>query len=240
MLIDSHGIDLSFVFSLNVSAKISSAKKVVQLLADYRTIESSLSVRYSDGASRTLNLAEFKQEWSRAKEKFWFLATLGKKKVAKHLASSGGAAGLPDVEADLPKLNEMQTMLAALDGMSSELTAVPGWSGLASDGAAMTAACELGERLRAIISASAQSPEHLISLRETTEKLVVKANELLGAGGFISSALHVSKDALADFNQGTQRFYELCNRPCEAKLSIEALFDVSRAITRQSSKLKAW
>ncbi|RUQ46948.1 DNA helicase, partial [Corynebacterium pseudodiphtheriticum] len=240
LLADAHGIDLSFVFTLNVSAKINSAKKAAQVLADYRTIESSLSVRYTEGACRTLDLVALKDEWRLAKEKFWFLATLGKKRVAKHLASAGGAVGVPDVESDLLKLSEMQTLLTTLDGASSDLTAVPGWSGLASDGAAMIVACELGERLRATISANAQSPEHLISLREATEKLVVKANELLGAGGFISAALHALKDALADYSQATQRFYELCNRPYEAGLSIEALFDASNAITRQSSKLKAW
>ncbi|MGB3128084.1 MAG: DUF3320 domain-containing protein, partial [Pseudomonas sp.] len=240
LLIDAHGIDLSFVFTLNVSAKISSAKKAVQLLEDYRAIESSLSVRYTEGACRTLDLATFQGEWSRAKEKLWFFATLGKKKVAKQLATAGGTAGLPNVEVDLLKLSQMQILLTALEDVSSDLTAVPGWNALSSDGTAMIAACELGERLRAMISASAQSPEHLISLREAAEKLVVKANELLGAGGFISSALHVLKDALSDFNQATQRFYGLCNRPYEAKLSIEALSDVSGAITRQSSKLKAW
>lgn len=240
LLIDAHGIDLSFVFTLNVTAKISSAKKAVQLLADYREIEGSLSVRYSEGACHSLDLATFKDEWNRAKEKFWFLASLGKKKVGRRLASAGGATGLPDVESDLTKLSEMHALLTALDGLSPDLTAVPGWSGLSSDGTAMTAACELGEQLRVMISAGAKSPEHLILLREATEKLVVKANELLGAGGFISSALHVLKDALADFNQATQRFYELCNRPYEAKLSIESLFDTSTAITRHSSKLKAW
>lgn len=240
LLIDAHGVDLSFVFTLNVSAKIVSAKKATQILADYRAIESSLSVRYAEGACRTIDLAGIRQEWELAKDKFWFLATLGKKKVARNLASAGGATGLPDVEADLVKLLEMCGLLTALEAVSSDLTSIPGWNGLSSDCVAMTTACEQGEYLRAMISASAQSPEHLISLREATEQLVVKANELLGAGGFISSALHVLKDVLAEFNQSTQRFYELCNHSYEAKLSIESLSDTSNSIIRQSSKLKAW
>jgi very-short-patch-repair endonuclease len=240
LLVDAHGVDLSFVFTLNVSAKISAAKKAIQLIAEYREIEQSLSLRYAPEACRTINLEQVKSDWDVAKGKFWILATFGKKKVAKTLARVGGAVGLSDVESDLVKFSEMQNLLTSLDGLTAELSSVPGWSGISSDTTAMTVAYELGERLRTMISSRAESPEDLISLRGATEKLVVNANELLGGGGFIASALHQLKDALAHFNQATLRFNELGNRPFEAKLTIESLLDASNAIVRQESKLKAW
>ncbi|MFP3541805.1 hypothetical protein, partial [Pseudomonas sp. SIMBA_044] len=50
VLIDAHGIDLSFAFTLNASAKIGAAKKAAQLLVEYREIEQSLSLRYAPDA----------------------------------------------------------------------------------------------------------------------------------------------------------------------------------------------
>jgi very-short-patch-repair endonuclease len=84
-------LDLSFVFTLNMSAKISAAKKAIQLIAEYREIEQSLSLRYAPEACRIINFEQVKSDWDVAKGKFWILATFGKKKVAKTLASVGGA-----------------------------------------------------------------------------------------------------------------------------------------------------
>ncbi len=240
LLVDAHGVDLSFVFTLNVSAKITAAKKAVVLLGEYRGVEQSLSLPYAQEACRAINIEQIKSDWELAKGKFWILATFGKKKVAKSLAKVGGITGLPDVESDLVKLFNMRNLLTSLDGFSADLSSIPGWNGLSSDTAAIVTAYELGERLRAMISSRAESPENLISLREATEKLVVKANELLGGGGHIASALHQLKDSLAHFNQVVARFYELSNRPHESKLTIEALQDTSSTIVRQASKLKSW
>ncbi|EJN28098.1 hypothetical protein PMI35_03146 [Pseudomonas sp. GM78] len=240
VLMDTHGIDLSFVFTLNASAKIGAAKKAAQLLAEYREIEQSLSLRYAPDACRTINLEQVKNDWDTAKARFWFLATLGKKKVAKNLAMAGGAVGVPQVESDLFKLNQLRNLLTALDGLAADVSSVPGWNGVSSDAPTMAQACELGERLRTMISARAESAEDLISLRAATEKLVVKANELLGGGGFIASALQQLKNAFADLNETAKRFNDLGNRPIAQTLTIESLLEAANAIIRQESKLKAW
>lgn len=240
LLVDTHGIDLSFVFTLNVSARLSASQKAVELLAEYREIERSLSLQYAQEACREINLEEMKSTWEVASNKFWIFATLGKKRVAKNLAIAGGANGLPDVVGDLGKFGQMRSLLVSLDSMNAELASIPGWRGITSDTALMTTSSELGEQLRKMISARAQSPEDLISLRTATEKLVVKANELLGGGGFIASALHQLKDALACFNQSAQRFSALANRPSASKQTFESLRDAADAVVGQESKLKAW
>ncbi|MFW9078854.1 DUF3320 domain-containing protein [Pseudomonas sp. P2757] len=240
LLVDAHGVDLGFVFTLNASAKINSAKRAIQLIAGYREIERSLSLRYAPEACRTINLEQMKSDWEIAKSKFWFLATLGKKRVGKNLAVAGGATGQPDVEADLIKLSSMRELLDSLESLVVDVGSVPGWSGVSSDVSAMAAACELGERLRTVVSSRAGSPEDLISLRGATENLVVKANELLGGGGFISSALHHLTEALADFNRASKKFNDLSNLPLESKLTIESLLVASNSVVRQESKLKAW
>jgi very-short-patch-repair endonuclease len=240
LLVDTHGIDLSFAFTLNASAKIVAAKKAVQILTSYQEIEHSLSVRYASEACRTINLEQLKTDWETGKTKFWFLATLAKKKVGKNLAGQGGAVGLPNVEQDLARLFEMRDLLISLDSLSADISAVPGWSGVSSDQSAMAVAWELAERLRTLISSNAESPEDLIALRGATQKLVVEANELLGGGGFIAAALHQLIDALETFSQTSKRFDELSNRPAEGKLTIESLLDATSAISRHEFKLKAW
>ncbi|MFW0753970.1 DUF3320 domain-containing protein [Pseudomonas sp. H11T01] len=240
LLIDANGLDLTFAFTLNANAKIVAAKRAVQLLDDYRTIEQSLSLPYGQEACRGLNLEQIKNDWDQAQRKFWIFATLAKKKVTKHLAAEGRVSGLPDTESDLPKLFKLRTLLTSLDALAADLESIPGWNGVSSDTSLITTSVELSERIRAMIIVLSSSPEDLMTLRSATAKLVVEANELLGGGGFIDSALHQLKDALSRFNQIAGRFNELAGNAVDAKVTIEPLLNTANAIVEQETKLKAW
>ncbi|WP_164629206.1 hypothetical protein, partial [Pseudomonas viridiflava] len=128
-------------------------------------------------------------EWREAESKFWFLATFAKKKVAKKLASLGGAAGIPDMVADLAIFERLHSQLMELDALSSDMQSIPGWQGLGSDTSRTLHAVILAENLRALLSGLAESPDHLVSLRGAVARLVIDANDMLAPGGQISAAL---------------------------------------------------
>lgn len=240
LLLCAHGVDLGFIFTPTAPAKVQAARRAIELLDAYRSTELSLSLPYASQACRRINLEQLGQEWTQAKDKFWFFATLAKTKVTKNLASQGGASGLPDTAADLPKLLHMRTLLAEVDGMAGELSALPAWNGLSSDTARIASAMDLGEQIRSMISTLAHSPDHLIVLRETTLKLIVEANELLGADGFIAAALHRLKESVSRFKQTSERFSDLATSQAVTMANTQAVRSAAVEISQQQAQLKAW
>jgi hypothetical protein len=165
LLINAHGLDLSFAFAPDATQKVAAARRALELLGDYRDAERGLSVAYTADGVRRLNLLHFDAAWAEAGQKFWFLASLARKKVARNLAEQGGATGVSDPNRDLPNLHRMRKILDELDSLSPGLNGLPGWSSLSSDTARLGQSLDLAENLRAALSEMATSPEHLIELR---------------------------------------------------------------------------
>ena len=241
LLLTTHGTNLGFAFTPDVNEKVTSASRFIGLLAEYREIEKrSLSAPYTAEASRRINLAQLDLDWADAKKKFWFLAGLAKKKVVKSLTAQGGAAGIPDPERDLPKLYRMRAILEEMDGLDPALMGIPGWSKLASDPVKMTSALDLAGRLRAAIPTMATSPEHLIELREAIRKLVIDANDMLGADSMIASAVARLEEALPRYREVSQRFRGLCCVSAETRLDFTMLREAAIAIQDKQVRLNAW
>jgi very-short-patch-repair endonuclease len=240
VLLDAHGMDLSFAFAPDMKARVASAHRGLELLDAYRQLEQRLSVRYAPESSRRLPIEQIEQEWTAASGKFWFFATWAKKKVARALAAQGGATGMPDVAADLQTLKQLRALLTELDGLNASLTGMPGWSALASDTAQTAAALAVAERLRPALSALASSPEHLVELRRATASLVVEANDLLGKDGSIAIALHRLQTAYDSYVGIGARFMDLATGSAELPADVQALRTGAVAVTGQATQLKAW
>src|SRR5450830_76498 len=160
LLSECHGLNLAFAFAPDASTRIDAARRACQLIEGYRELQQSLSVVYAAEACRRIPFEAVRQEWQDAEGKFWFFASLAKKKVAKRLASAGGATGLPDPLSDLATLERLHTQLLELDSLAGDLQSIPGWQGLASDSARLLQVITLAERLRNKLSVLAESPDH--------------------------------------------------------------------------------
>lgn len=240
LVVESHGLNLSFAFAPDAAARIEAARRACQLLESYRELEESLSLDYADEACRRIPFAQLHSDWRDAEGKFWFLATLAKKNVAKKLASLGGAAGLPDTVGDLPIFERLHAQLMELDALASDLQSIPGWQSLASDTARMLRAVSLGERLRGVLVGLADSPEHLVSLRGAVARLVIDANDMLAHGGQIGAALSTLQQALSRYDVAARLFAGLAAIDTETPPSVAALRATSLSIQQHEQQLKAW
>jgi very-short-patch-repair endonuclease len=240
LLLDAYGVDLSFAFAPDATQRIAAARRALGLLGEYREAERGLSIAYTSDGIRRLNLPQFDAAWAEAGQKFWFLASLAKKKVARNLAEQGGGAGLPDPGRDLPSLHRMRQLLEEMDTLSPGLTGLPGWSALSSDIAHLTRALDLAEGLRTALSGLATSPEHLVELRRTITTLVVDANELLAAGGAIDTATCRLEEALTRFRDAARRFGELGSTDAQACSDLNELRALAAAVSDNQKQLKAW
>ncbi|OCR25948.1 DNA helicase [Pseudomonas syringae] len=240
LLVESHGVNLSFAFAPDAMMRIEAARHACQLLADYRELEESLSLNYADEACRRVPFEALRRDWQEAEGKFWFFASLARKKVATQLASVGGAAGLPDVPGDLLIFERLQAQLLELDNLAPELQSIPGWNGLASDSSRTLKAVVLAESMRARLRALVESPEQLIALRSAVARLVIEANEMLGAGGQIATTLVTLQQALARYDDAAQLFAELAVTTSEMLPGVAELRATCAAIQQQEGQLKAW
>jgi very-short-patch-repair endonuclease len=240
LIVESYGQNLSFAFAPDALKRIESARRACQLIESYRELEESLSLDYADEACRRVPVEQLRSEWREAEGKFWFLGTLAKKKVAKTLASLGGAAGLPDALADLGIFERLQAQLLELDSLAGDLQSIPGWQGLSSDSARVLRAVMLAEHLRGQLSALATSPEELIALRSAVARLVIEANEMLAPAGHMGAALTDLQQALSRYDVAARSFAELGNLAKDAQPSAATLRTTSLAIQQHEAQLKAW
>lgn len=240
LILESHGLNLSFAFAPDAATRIDAARRSCQLIESYRELEESLSLNYADEACRCIPFEEVRREWKEAEGRFWFLATFAKKKVAKKLASLGGAAGLPDVIGDLAIFERLNSLLTELDALASDMQSIPGWRGLASDATRILRAITLAETLRGLLSGLAESPDHLVSLRGEVARLVIDANEMLAPGGQIGAALSALQQALSRYNEAARLFAGLAATNADVHPSIAALRATSLSIQQQEEQLKAW
>ncbi|WP_122456453.1 DUF3320 domain-containing protein [Pseudomonas viridiflava] len=240
LVVESYGQNLSFAFAPDAVTRIESARRACQLIESYRELEESLSLDYADEACRRIPFEQMRSEWREAESKFWFLATFAKKKVAKKLASLGGAAGIPDMVADLAIFERLHSQLMELDALSSDMQSIPGWQGLGSDTSRTLHAVILAENLRALLSGLAESPDHLVSLRGAVARLVIDANDMLAPGGQISAALTTVQQTLSRYDDAVRLFTGLAASPAGTHPSVTALRTTSLSIQQQEEQLKAW
>lgn len=240
LTLESHGLNLSFAFAPDAAARIEAARRSCQLLQSYRELEETLSLDYADEACRRVPVAQMRNEWQEAEGKFWFLGTLAKKKVAKKLASLGGAAGLPDTVGDLAIFERLQAQLVELDRLASDMQSIPGWQGLKSDPVRTLQAVTLAEHLRKTLIGLAESPEHLVALRGAVARLVIDANDMLASNGPLASACSTLQQALSRVEAATGLFTGLARTSTEVPPSVATLRATSLAIQQQEEQLKAW
>ncbi|QWT21320.1 DUF4011 domain-containing protein [Bacillus sp. NP157] len=240
LLAEAYGVDLRCVFAPTFTSVQATAQKALGLIHAYKAQEQGLSLRYSEDAVRRIAVAHVQAAWTEASGKFWFLATLAKKKVAKALAQDAASADLPDVAADLPKLAQMQPLLAQLDALAPELAGLPGWHGLGTDEARLKTVLNLGTNIRAALVALARSPEHLIELRKAAGTLLIDGNELLGAGGsVVDTAAHL-KTTFDAFKEALATFAALAGTELDPDADLDTLQATCAAVIASERQLKAW
>lgn len=234
------GTDLSFAFTPDALEKTVAVKRAVELVSQYKSAEATLSVPYQQDTIPHLPLAEIEGAWFAAVKKFWFLATMAKKKVAASLAAQGGVTVLPKVAEDIPILRRMQGLANELGALAPKLTGIPGWASLSSDVPKMTAAVTLAEQVRSVVPAMAVSPGHLVELKNAVCVLVIDANELLISDGLIGRNLARLDEALGLFRSTHQRFVELCGMKPGTEMELPLLREAALAIQERQPRLQAW
>lgn len=236
---DAHGMDLRFAFSPDVVSRQTATRQGIDLIRQYGSIESSLSIPYAREAVRRFDIETFQQRWEEAARKFWFFASLARKKVARALASAGGVTNVPDAGADLPKLRQMRDILEEIDSLGTGLHGMPGWAGLATNATTVLAAIKLADEIRASLAGLARKPEHLVLLRRAAARLIVDGNELLTPNGLIAGSVSALKTADEQLRRALARFCELSGT-VEAKVDLKALRATAQATIKNESRLKAW
>ncbi len=239
LLPDAHGVDLSFAFTPDAAARQATAKKALGLLRDYSGVESGLSLRYERAALRRIDLDGLDRRWGEAAQKFWFLATMAKKKVTQELAIASGAQGLPDVAADLPKLRQLRELLDQIDSLDSDLKVMPGWAGLGTNSAKLSVTLRLADELRASLSTMAKAPEHLVLLRRAASLLLVDGNDLLAADGNVAAATGALARAYEDMQRTVREFAEL-SRAKDVPTSLTEVKQAAQDIQAHEPLLKPW
>lgn len=237
---DAHGVDLRFAFSPVLKTIRAAAQQASSALKDYEALENRLSQTYASEAVRRINIDMLSREWTEASGKFWLLATLAKKKVAKALAATAGTPAHPNVEADLPVLATMKDLVAKIDALDHDLRDVPGWSALSTDVTRMAFATNLAESLRTHLIPLASAPEQLVKLRHEAQKLVVDGNDLLAPNGSITEAIGELTSRYKALFDDAEQFGKAAGSEVDLNKQVPELFANAQAVIESEKALNAW
>lgn len=240
LLPDAHGMDLRFSFRPEVNRMGSALSEAQSLLRDYKAAERRLSQNYAAGAIPNIDVAGLRSAWQQACGKFWLLASLAKRRVAKRLTSSGNTSELPDVESDLQQIGLMQSLLAKVEALDPVLHDVPGWSGLDSQMIRVKTTVRLGIKLQETLVALAQSPEQLEYLRREMERLVCDSNELLGADGLVTHTAAKLAQCYQALTDAVDQFGKVAGSKVDIGTADEALRTSAQAIVDHAPALHDW
>lgn len=240
LLPDAHGADLRFAFSSELKGIQTAAQQNASLLKEYATLERSLSQPYAPQAIRRIDVDRLQGDWSVASGKFWILATLAKKKIAKALAVTAGMSAPPEVEADLPRLAAMKELVAKIDDLAPMLQKVPGWAALDTNTTRMRLAIGLANGIQARTVALAGSPEELVRLRAEIRKLVVDGNELLGSGSALALAVGELASCHESWVNAATEFAKASGSQIDIDVHSTKLVSAAQAVADNEHALKAW
>ena len=239
LILRTHGRDFRFAFAPDFTAKFEAARRALSLTDTYRQQENGLSVEYAPEVARRLDLARLDAELVTANAKFWFLATIARRRLTRSLAQQGGATQLPIIEDDLPRLHQLRGLLAELDAIGPALSGIPGWSGLSTDADAMSDAIELAQQIRSRIADLADTTDDLVALRRHVGELVVDANELLTPEGVVAISNSRLASAVNEYRSAVEELSKLATTDVAA-LSLNDQGAVCQSILDYQPKLNAW
>ncbi|RAP57103.1 DUF3320 domain-containing protein [Oleiagrimonas sp. MCCC 1A03011] len=240
LLPDAYGVDLRFAFSPALKTIRDAAQQAGSLLKEYEELERGLSQSYASEAVRRIDVERLQSDWADASGKFWFLASLAKKKLAKALAVTAGTSTTPDVETDLPKLAAMKALVAKIDALDYDLKNVPGWSALSTDATRLAFAIRLAEGLRSHLVPLAGSPEQLVKLRHEVQQLVVDGNDLLAPDGPIAEAIGQLAHRYKSLFDVTEQFGKAAGSDIDLNKQVPELFASAEAVVENEKALNAW
>jgi hypothetical protein len=241
-VVEAAGIDLSFAFAPNFSAVSQAVDQGLTHIANYRATMAKFTVAYRPDACLTVPIEALQLEWSAAQKKIWPLAKFAKDKVAKSLASSGGAAPSTDVSGDLDRLAVARAEHAALEAVEPLAKRVDGWAGLASNPDELRRNLDVARSILSATARLAESPEELIAVRGAIRAVCLDGNELLAEGMPISQAGAEYRRAHADFKLALARFRAslTSSDSFDDYAGLDVLRDVCGKISEHRTSLNAW
>jgi very-short-patch-repair endonuclease len=239
-ILASYQKDMSVAFAPDLTARLLAARRLIGLVAEYGGEEGKLSTRYRTEAARDIDVDQLDAQWAAAGRKFWFLAPLAKRRMAKALASQAGADSLPDIAADSPRMRRMKELLREMDEVQSFVAGIPGCAGLNTNAKLVAEIAEIAEGLSQLIPALCSTPDELVSLKQATRRLMVDANELLGPDGKIALTVGILEAAIRDYRETHARFAELCAITNPEALSLIQLKEAGESIAASETRLRSW
>lgn len=240
LLPNAHGIDLRFAFSPTAKAIQGAARQAIALLGEYESLRKGLSQPYAPESIRGIEVETLKSDWAEASRKLWLFGSLAKKRISKSLAVAGATPDLPEVEADLPRLEAMKALVGKIDALDSALRPVPGWAGLGTDSTRLTLASTLADGLRSSLVELAASPDELVRLTREAERLLVDGNELLSPDGRIAGSIADLAAAYRALGEATEQFASMADSQISLERQVPDLLTTAQAVVDNEAGLNGW
>ncbi len=239
-VLKTYGKDFSFAFSPNVLQRLDAAHRFLDLLGQYRQVESNLSADYPPEAARKVDPDAVESAWAEADARFWFLGAIARKRVARELAESAGVTALPNPPVDAPLFRELKSLLGEMDQLKATLAGIPGFNFLDSNADQIKEAIDLAYQLRAALQAFASTPDQLIDLQDAVRRLVIDAGAMLAPGAGVDLAVQSLERAASSLDAALEEFSALCASDQPGGLRFERLKEVSQTIVENERRLRSW
>jgi very-short-patch-repair endonuclease len=215
-------------------------RKAVALLADCKSIASSLSTPCDLTRISRPSVTAVRKAWEEANARVWPLSVFARGKVSADAARRFDTAAPPDLNTDLARLDAFVALKAELDRVTERLPSSALWRGLKTDPESVNELLCAGEAARASIGKLAGSATALPEVRQTVRVLFVDGRELLQPGMPTAVAGEALVTAASQLTRSVDAFRALAGKQLDASTSLPQLRERASAVADKASRLNAW
>lgn len=200
------GNDLRFVLRPDARRIMDDLDQGVQFIQQHKSTFQQLSVPYRDEVTNVA-VEHLSEQWHKAEQTFWPMSWFGRRKVYKELANHIQGKHKPDVATDLPKIQELRKLEAAINELNDLMGKTSGlWAGLKTRLNEAENGQIFYKNISSAMAALAKDADSLIVIKASLEKLLGDGNALLEEAGSITGAGNHYVQSFNEFNDAFELF----------------------------------
>lgn len=232
--------DLSYALDGNYSETFEALNQLLDLAQEFNSRKIYLSCQYENEKIAHAPIEQIVSEYKKLNDLPWGYRHFKLWGFGKEVKNTFGLFSKPDLEKDLPALQELKYKLEKVKDLERTLPAKTPWSGIETDANAANENLNAAKDLRASMAQMSDDVEKLSALRSKIRSLFVDGRELLQEGGSLSTAFQTLIDQNEVYTDAEIAFaYESGNHLDENTKLAELSENLSRLIELQP-KINDW
>lgn len=230
--------NVGFALDADGADALRAAADALEQLSAYQNRRAKLTLHFADDHLRSAPFRDWSTAQAVATDKPWPLGWFAKRAVAKQAKAYFGMTQDPDLAANLPILEDLQTKARDLAVTAATAPMPPAWRDIETDVDLLGRQIAAGAKAREAVLAMSGAADAADDPRGALRRRLVEDRDALEAGGPVASAAEAYRQAFAEFDAAETTFADSASAARFDDLTAAEV--LARAVIDRSARLRDW